>query len=137
MALKNLSSEKRGRWRLSKCYAQEHIIVDFPFILKSLNVWISSKKNIYIRVIWRWNVMIIFKNRRNCTLRLSYIAIMSKNWHIVQGITYCAIQQIKKQFIEWIITVSTLLIIWQPCAGHKILRWGHSNISWWWIFSNG
>ena len=40
----------------------------------------------------------------------------------------------KGQLIEWIITVSTLLINWQPCARHKILRWGHSNISWWWIF---
>ena len=101
MALKNSSSsEKSGRWRFDECYANEHIIVDFRSIFKSFNGWISSKKNIFMRVIGWWNVVIIFKNRINCTLRFYYIAIMNNNLHIVQWFTYCSIQQIKREWID-------------------------------------
>ena len=96
LALKNSSSKNRCRWRLWKCYAHKHIIVDFFSIFKSLNVWISFKKNIFMRVIgWRI-VVIIFKQRRIWMLRFNYIAIMNQYWQIVQWFTYWAIKQMKR-----------------------------------------
>ena len=121
---------EKGRYRLRKCYAQKHIIVDFALIFNSFNVWISSKKYLYAS---DW----VVNSRNNIwnTKELNAEILLHCN-HESSDTLYNDLQntQYNKctwQLIEWISTVSTLLINRQPCAGRKIFWWGHLNISWW------